>query len=271
MGKILTCGPFVGSFFEEIWNFRPFVQWVSKNIVYDDLFVLSHYNSKFLYDENLVHIPKQYSFYHKTCYHLNEDMTFDLYKHISRKLKTEISVNKKYKPKDIIQLSNKYTKNRIKISILNKYYKKISVPDVSVLLKDFIVYIPTKNEDEEKIKKIYNYLSNNYNVVIIGDNIYYEDENFINNKYDMLDRKYEYILKILSLTKMVVCPVGKWTYLCNLQNVPVVSWGYGINQFKEGGTYHFNNNNCIIPGSDIDVIISSIEYFKERLKCGVMN
>jgi hypothetical protein len=80
MDKIITCGPFVGSFFEEMINFRPFVQWVESNLIYDDLFVFTHFNRSFLYNKNVIPIYEQYSFDDsRQKNHLNQDISSNLY------------------------------------------------------------------------------------------------------------------------------------------------------------------------------------------------
>ena len=116
MNKTITCGPFVGSFFEEIQNFRPFVQWVSKNLVYDDIFVFSHYNRKYLYEENMIHIYEQYSLDYKTSFHKNDDISLKLYNMIFKTLRKNVVDISDMKLKNVVSLFNKYPKNRIRTS-----------------------------------------------------------------------------------------------------------------------------------------------------------
>ena len=74
---------------------------------------------------------------------------------------------------------------------------------------DFIVFIPCKTDSKKKINRILRYLRDNNNVIIIGDeNIYHSDINYLNKNYDMMDRRYEYCLNIISKAKMVVCPIS---------------------------------------------------------------
>lgn len=123
MNKTITCGPFVGSFFEEILTFRPFVQWIEQNIVYDDLFVFTHFNRSFLYERNVVPIYEQYSLDDsKQKHHLNDDISPELYTIIWKTLRNDVVRITDTQPKDILSLFNKYPKNRVKVSMLNKTF-----------------------------------------------------------------------------------------------------------------------------------------------------
>lgn len=261
MDKTITIGPFVGSFFEEIMNFRPFVQWVSENLIYNDIFVFSHHNRRFLYKENMIHIYEQYSVDYKTSFHKNNDISLELYNFIFKNLKKEVTKISDVKLKDVISLFNKYPKNRIKTSLLNKKFNEIDIPEIDIdLPDDFVIFIPYKHKNNNILR----HLQNIYKNVIIIDNgnIYHK---CLNKNFDMIERWYEYCIYIMSKSKMVICPLSNWTFLCNLQGVPVMSWGDNINVFKSGGLYNFNNINHIISNTSSKNIISGIEYFRKRL------
>jgi hypothetical protein len=83
----------------------------------------------------------------------------------------------------------------------------------------------------------------------------------------MLLYTYKYIIHILSKVRAVICPLSDWTFLCNLQNIPVFSWGDNINPYKTGGIYNFNNKCNIIPNTHLNNVKSGIDYFlKEKVK-----
>ena len=74
---------------------------------------------------------------------------------------------------------------------------------------DFIVFIPCKTDSKKKINRVLKHLQDNNNVIIIGDDdIYHSDHNYLNKSFDMIERRYEYCLNIISKAKMVVCPLS---------------------------------------------------------------
>lgn len=266
MERIITCGPFVGSFFEEITNFRPFVQWVERNLVYDDLFVFTHLNRKFLYDNNVIPIWEQYSLDDgKQHHHLNHDINQKLYNMISKSLRNDVLRITGSQPKEIISLFSKYPKNRIRTLLFNKQFNRISNDSDMTSLKDTIAYIPSKQHNKKKLKQVLTHLQNNYNVIVLGDSkIHFHELNYLNNSYVMWVDMFYFIVQIIGNVKAVICPVSDWTFLCNLQQVPVFSWGNG-NIYKENGVYNFNNDNYIIPDTKVNNIITSIDRFLKGL------
>lgn len=210
-GKIIVIGPFVGSFFEEIINFRPLVHWISKNILYDDIFIISHFNRDFLYNDVMIPIYEQYSIDDsKLKDHRNLDISNRLYNLISKSLKNDIIRATGHQPKEIVDICNKYPKNKSKISLLNQSFNKIDTPlDIEVnISKDTVAFIPDKSESITKLKKVLNHLQKTYNVIVIGDsNIYFKDLSLLNSEY-MLLYTYKYIIHILSKVQAVVCPLS---------------------------------------------------------------
>jgi hypothetical protein len=45
------------------------------------------------------------------------------------------------------------------------------------------------------------------------------------------------------MAKAVVCPLGHWTVIANMQKVPVFSWGESVGQYRKGGIHYLNNEN----------------------------
>jgi hypothetical protein len=209
-GKIIICGPFVGSFHEEISNFRPLVQWIIKNLNYDDIYIFSHFNRSFLYDD-MIPIYSQYSMDDsKLKNHRNLDISNRLYNFISKSLINDNINDTEYQSKDIINIQNKYPKNQPKVSLLNQSFNKINVPvDIEVdIPKDTIAFISDKSISKKKLKKVLNHLQQNYNVIVIGDsNIHFQKLNCLNTEY-MLLYTYKYIIHILSKVRAVICPLS---------------------------------------------------------------
>ena len=56
---VLACGPYTGDFEQELFNFRPYVRWISKVAPTERIFLSTHFNRTFLYDwiENVNIIP----------------------------------------------------------------------------------------------------------------------------------------------------------------------------------------------------------------------
>ena len=73
------------------------------------------------------------------------------------------------------------------------------------------------------------------------------------------------MISYISNAKAVICPLSFWTTICNLQGVPVFSWGDNIGQHRVGGIYHFGNDkSLVVPYGDVkdyDRIVNMMEYF----------
>jgi len=231
--------------------------------------VFSHFNRTFLYDENVVPIYEQYSIDDsKLKYHRNLDISNRLYNMILKSLRNDIISTTGYNTKEIVNIYNKYPKNRVKLSLLNKSFNKIKIPnDIDVKIpKKTIAFIPDRKESKSKLKRILHHLQDNYNVIVIGDsNIYFQELNDLNKKNSMILYLYKYLIAVLNKVDAVICPLGDWTFLCNLQNIPVFSWGKDLSPYKQNGTYNFNNKCNIISQTTEKNIISGIEYFLRRL------
>ena len=68
---------------------------------------------------------------------------------------------------------------------------------------------------------------------------------------------------------MVVCPASFWTYLCNIQNVPVFSYGESPGLYRPGGIYYLGNEKSMVISAGEDTpaeqITQMIKYFEEKL------
>lgn len=177
--NIISCGPFVGSFFEEIMNFRPVVNWVEKSLEFNDIFIMTHKNRSFLYDKNIIPIFSQFSM---------DDSLYDKYKHklIDKRLyniiyKTLLKSIPNKDNKKIINYLDSY-KNNVFFSKYQKIFKPIKINNK--VKNNYIVFIPSKIDNLELLYKIYEFLKNNYeNVIVIGDSsVFLQKENILNKK-----------------------------------------------------------------------------------------
>jgi len=199
MTYTLTCGPFVGSFLEEIFVFRPFVQWIQKNIIYKNMFVFTHSNRSFMYDSYVIPVYEQYSVDDsKFYYHKHLDINTKLYNIISKSLKRDMLRITGENARNIVSLFDRYSKTRINISYYNKIFNQIPIPNINIDIKDYVLFIPNKITSNKKTKKILTYLQNKHNVIILDDIIF----------EDCLDI-YRYIIKIINDAKFIICPVGE--------------------------------------------------------------
>jgi len=279
--KIIGIGPYVGDFEQELLTFRPYVKWLSKIISYDNLYLNTHMNRRFLYDfvpdENIIPVYETFS---------RNELGQNGYMHEDLSKKDFMLLVKKFKEKIIdIENCNKsnveiyylnYSKNLSNYPYYNKVFNKIVKPnDVRVLSKhkNKIVFIPDRNENINKLGMILKYLQDNYkdDVIVVGNmDSWFSSDNVILKFPDYFENGWKYILCYILESKCVVCPSSYWTSLCNLQKIPVFSWGGNPSQYRADGILNFNNDKCsVIPSDDdtsISVLINSIDFFLKGIK-----
>jgi len=273
---VLGIGPYVGDFANEITTFRPYARFLYEACNSEDVYVCTHFNRSFLYDflpkENIIPVYSNLSrdelnqkgYIHKS---LNrKDFGF-----LIKKFKDEILKRSCCNKKDIDIHSLRYSKSVLQYSIYNKIFESITISEEIDITdyKDYIVFIPYKIENIKKIEDLYSELKKKYNVIVVGDTkIHLLNDNIIFNYIDYFENSYKYIMKYISMAKVVVCPTSHWTFICNIQGVPVFSWGSSPGQYSEGGIYHFDNNKSLVFTSnkqtDVNTILRMFEYFMEE-------
>ena len=266
---VLALGSYVGSFEHEVMTFMPYARWLSEILEYDSVYINVHHNRKWMYDfikeENVIPIYE----------HLTRDEEAQQgYIHTEVKQKDFLILIKKFK-NEIIERHNKnilkkdislynlpYMKSSPPIPFYNKIHEPLNIPEIEIDEDELdIVYIPCISEDEKNIKEVYNHLKSKYNCVVIGDvNTHLLNENKVLSYIDYSENVYKYILNYISKAKIVVCPISHWTFLCNLQGIPVISWGENIGQYRKGGIYNFNNKECMTTIST-ENLPEMIDYF----------
>jgi len=252
--KIVLFGPYIGDWKEEILSFRPFVKWVFDNIEFSDYFVSSHFNRSFLYDfikkENFIPIYEYLSRQERNQKGtIHKDIKTKEYNSIIlRKTREEIAEKTEYLKKNIIQYGLSYTKTPPNFTILNKKFSKMSYNIDKE--KEKIVFIPDKSGNKKVMKKILDFLENNYtnDFIVVGDEkCRFPEKNIINERLDYFEVVYQLLVDYISNAKLVICPCSHWTIIANQQNSYVLSWGYeNLSKYKKNGIYGFENDNIII-------------------------
>lgn len=268
MINIFLFGPFLGDFKSEVLTFRPFYYWFKNNNQDKKIYVSSHFNRKFLYSNNDTFIEYDYELSineanQKNYYNLLIDKR--KYLRLSTELKEKISTKENILPKQLKQLNLSYIQTSQQYSSEYKLYNKINIID-DILLKDTIIYIADNSIDELTHQYIYKELKQKFNIIVIGDkNTYLQEYNIFNNIEFYSTKIYYQLVKYISSCKCVITPSSYWTYICNLQQTPVISWGENVSQYKFGEALNFGNKNSIINSNDTDKIIKQIDWFLSRL------
>lgn len=246
----ILCGPYVGSFEQEILTFRPHIKWISENLKYDSLIVSTHLNRQFLYDD----IPNIK--FHTINYELsisenrqfgllNSNLTKKEYVDYCKTVKDEVATNFSISKKTIRHYPLLYSQSPAQFSSFQKSFSKINNTTKDIRKKldsNDILFIPHISESEEKCVNLFNMLKKNNNVVIAGDSkIHLNEKNIIIKRPDYFTNVYRCIIKWLDECKIVVCPASHWTFLAQLQECPVYSWG-SISQYK-----NINETTFLLP------------------------
>ena len=277
--KIIGIGPYVGDFEQELLTFRPYVKWLSEVIEYDEIYLNTHINRRFLYDfiedENIIPVYETFS---------RDEFSQNGYIHGELSKKDFLLLVKKFKDKIIsIEECNKsdveiyhlnYSKILDNYPHHNKIFNEIKRPDdirVPERHKNKIVFIPDRSENIDKLAKLLKFLQDKYDDVIVVGNMesWFSRDNVILRFPDYFENGWKYILCYILESKGVICPISYWTSLCNLQKKPVFSWGKGPGQYRKNGILNFDNKDCItIPfekDTNISILIKSVDFFIEMI------
>jgi hypothetical protein len=270
---ILACGPYIGSFEQEILTFRPYCRWLVEAGVYENIYINTHSNRFFLYDfvpeENLLPIYENLSRDEKNQegYIHNKIKSID-FGIIVKKLKEDIIEREKCTKKEIDIQSLSYVKSTPPYSIFKKIFEDIKIENVQK--NERIVFIPsTIEKDKYRMEYIYTYLSRlDYDVEVIGDEkTYFRKDNNVLRRIDYFENGWKTNVRKITESKAVICPASYWTVISNLQSKPVFSWGENISQYREGGIYNFGNDCFTFPTSndtDVKIILKMINHFLRR-------
>jgi len=279
---ILLLGPYIGSFKEEVLNFRPYARWLFDVVDHDIVYINTHSNRKFLYydfvdSDHIVPIFENISRDELSQIgYIHNSIDQKDYNLMTRGIKDLISAKENIQKKDIVQYSVNYIKSTPSIEIHKKRFEKIiPIKDEKNKYKDKIVFIPDESGNKSILNNIKYYLNlENMEYIIAGDKrTYFQNENVVLNRIDYFKNGWKYIIQLIQEAKAVICPLSHWTTICNLHKIPVFSWGYNIGQHREGGIYHFDNKDCITISIDdetnFDIIISMINFFLKGIDNGL--
>lgn len=252
---ILGLGPYIGNFEVEVTEFRPYARWLSEVLGYDDLFIFTHKNRFFLYDwireENKIPISDLISFDETNQIdHRNKNISKNEYLKMRKIFKKEIMERSYYERQNILLHNIGYSRSSIPIPFYNKIFSSI---ELECETNNHVFFIPSKNDAFNRaiIR----------NLEKVKDVIVYQDE---------IDKstKYLYNIKNMLSSKFVVGELSFWTLLCNVQHIPVLSWGTSVGPYKKGGVLNFGNKNSTIffDTGRIEVILEMLDYFMRGLE-----
>ena len=276
--NILAIGPYIGNFEQELLTFRPYARWLTEVIEFDTIYVSSHINRSFLYEfipyGNFIGVHENLSRdeFGQTRY-IHKEISQRNYNILIKEFKDDITVKEKCSKKNIDLYNVSYIKSISPYSIYNKIFEpiipptNINIPDIH---KNRVIFIPDGSETLEKSEKIYRYLKDKHNCLVVGDiktNLL--NYNIVIQNIDYFENGWKYIIKYISEAKAVITPISFWSSLANLQGIPLFSWGSSPSQHREGGVYNFDNENVVTVPADEDTtverIINSIEDFLNEI------
>jgi len=257
--KLVLIGPYVGSLETEITTFRPFYYWLKENFNFPNIIVSTHYNRSFLYDSPVIPIFKQYSNDEKgQIYHKHDRINAKDYQYLINDIKDQTVNITNWNKKDIVIYNLGYSSTANHNILMKKKFNTIShrIPS-----NDNILFIPHSSRPKKELKQIYNKINN---LKIICNR--YSDFNEYNYLNEDGLHYYERMIEEIMKCRCVITPCSFWTFICNLHNIPVFSWGDNISIYKN--TYRFDNEHFKgIPfrkGNNINIVIQSINKFLEE-------
>ena len=260
-------GPYVGDWKTEIFIFRPYVKWVSETLSIDKTFISSHTNRLFLYDwideDNRLSIYEDFSrdellqkgFLHKNISKIDYNIFVKSYKdELSRKCDSYIN----YFPMNY--------SNFFQYPFYCRLYSKINVD--RVITGDYFLFIPDDLESVKIIENVYGLLDSTYmnDLIVVGDmHSHITEKNVVLMNNDYFENGYEYIISYINNAKAIICPMGFWTFLADLQGKPVFSW---VTE-KHGNTAYkgllTGKNVRIIQTNDTKHIVNGFNNFIKEL------
>lgn len=262
----LVMGPYLGDFRTELFIFRPYMAWISEVVPHSRVVLSSHSNRNFLYEwvDEFVPVYEQFTRdeLHQDGY-THKDITQKDFTFLTKKFHESLGI-----PKKILQPYHlPYNKNANGISVYQKYFKPIPYPKKEQK-NNFILYIPDKFHNIRTVEGVGYHLLDFHNTVVACDlRCHMTEQNVLLHLPDYTWNVYHHMLRYVMEADAVICPSSHWTLLCNMQQVPVFSWGKNASQFKPGGIYNLGNEYCRTMVTDketpVKLIINQIEKFLE--------
>ena len=267
---ILVLGPYIGDFKQECILFRPHCRWLCESLDFDNVYLGTHSNRKFMYEdfippENILPVFENISRDEKGQQnYIHSSVSQKDYQIFVKDLKERVQDKENCIKKDMKLYNLSYIKSTPVVSIFKKLFSPVTKGfDIKTEFKDRVVYIPSNTVKKEVHSKVYKFLKR-YDVIVVGDgHTRLKSENVVISRMDYFENGYKLIFKILSEARAVICPISFWTTVCNQQEIRVFSWGKVVAQHKPGGIYHLGNEKSKIIWSD-SVPFETIENFLEE-------
>ena len=223
--KAILFGPYVGNLKEELISFLPFVNWFKEFFNCKQIFISTHYTSKFLYSDVVYPVLELYSNDIKGQKgHTHKKLNSTDYQILKKYIIEKICNDYGYKKSDVVSYDLGYT-TQSNIVNTQKIFKKMDKP----IYENGKILILSQDHRQKQTEVILKFLKNNYN------NIKYLDCT-IECPEKMID-------EVLS-SSLVVTPSSHWTLLCNIHKKKVFSWGRDISLYKD--TLNFDNDSCYL-------------------------
>lgn len=263
--KSLAFGPYIGDFKYEVFYFLPYIKWVKEILNPEHIYVSSHYNRRFLYN-NLAT-----DFYDiNPIFTMNE---FDQKNHLNKNIfKAQyLLIEKEFKSKfddDVFHYSFDYNRFKEPCSTFQLKYSKLNF-DIKYRYSNKILFIPDRVEKDSYLKEIYSYLYSKLGdrLIVIGDKkTHLHDKNIILNSLNYTSNVYKETIDAICSCSAVICPASIWTAISNLQGTNVFSWGRFISKYKDGSKYSFGNHGSYYPKLEVNKIKNCLDKFLEE-KC----
>lgn len=265
--NVLALGPFIGSWEEEVLTFRPHMEWIKRSVPNSNVYVSSHANRSFLYEDNFIPIN---SFLTRTELkqdgYIHEDIDQSEYNKMIRQFKNEVSKETGVIKKNIDQYSLPYVKYNSPVSVYQKIFTRIPFNET----EKRILFIPSATFNKSKTEKLQMSLKDKYDVKTIGDLHCHlpEKNSILTDRIDYVENGFKEIVDLISSSHAVITACSSWTALCNIQGVKVFSWGRRLGQYKSGGIYNFGNKKCMTMYHDretkLENLFNQISYFLEE-------
>jgi hypothetical protein len=263
-------GPYIGDFEQEIITFRPYIRWVFQNTEVSKMYVNTHFNRMFLYEnfipaEQIIPVPEHLSRAEMEqsgyIHNLIAPKDFNI---LVKMIKEDVIGREGCTKRDLEMFTLSYIKSTTPYSIYQKLFHSIDGLDIKNPFKGKIIYIPY-NDKHRRLKAVKEFLADHDSVIMGDQSTRFKDDNVVLSRSDYFSNGWKTIIKAISEAKALICPVSYWSVIGNLQQVPVFTWGENVGQFKEGGIYSFNKKCTAIATIKIDVIIEMIEHFLEEI------
>jgi len=272
---ILALGPYVGDFENEILIFRPYMKWITKVIRSKMVYISTHFNRAFLYDwipeENVLPVYKEFSRNEMLqIKYIHENISSNDYTLLLRQFKNDIQSNHPSEKIESYHLS--YSKSgKVYYSMYKRDFSRVKLQEDSIEEKDYIAYIPDSRFGLDEVEQVYDLLIQRYNILVIGDmRTHLTKKNVVLQNTDYIENGYKYIIEYINKANAVICPLGHWAALTNLQGTPLFTWGPYPGSYKEEGTYSFGNHQCVaIPATEetsSQKIVDSFSYFYDKIE-----